>query len=70
MASQSIRFDELVELVDGDREKAERIWEVSKDVSAYANHKAMQGIGIVFGPNDLSFERAMIFSWIKEAIDK
>lgn len=57
-------------MVDGDEEKALEIWEVSKDVRSYAQFKNTIDLGITVTLNDIPFEKAMIFSWIKEAIDE
>lgn len=66
--------DELRELIEADNkiereEKVQIIWEVRKDVLAYLNFKNMIDIGLTIKPSDISFERAMIFAWIKEELD-
>lgn len=45
------------------------IWETRKDVIAYSHFKSMVDLGITMTLNDLPFERAMVFSWIKGEID-
>jgi hypothetical protein len=50
-------------------EKVEPIWETRKDVIAYSHFKSAIDLGITINLNDLPFERAMVFSWIKGEID-
>jgi len=50
-------------------EKIEGIWETRKDVIAYSHFKSAIDLGITITLNDLPFERAMVFSWIKGEID-
>jgi hypothetical protein len=56
-------------LVDGDKEKAENIWEVSRSVISYAQFKSVQSLGLSIPFEALPFEKVMMFSWIKEAIE-
>lgn len=58
------QLKDLVEI-----EKVEMIWETRKDVIAYSHFKSMVDLGITMTLNDLPFERAMVFSWIKGEID-
>lgn len=69
MVTQRITIKELEELVGGDKEKASEIWEVSKSVVSYTHFKSIIDLGLNVGLNDIPFERAMIFSWIKEVIE-
>jgi len=50
------------------REKIEGIWATRKDVLDYFHFKSVIDLGITVSLNDLPFEKAMIFSWIKGAI--
>lgn len=59
---------QLIELLDGDKFKAKRIIEVTKDVLRFTYHRDALGIGIVFGPNDIPFSDILLFSWIKEGL--
>jgi len=52
-----------------DEEKVEPIWETRRDVIAYSHFKSAVDLGITITLNDLPFERAMVFSWIKGEID-
>jgi hypothetical protein len=52
-----------------EKDKADRIWEVSKDVSSYAGFSSVMNLGITIGLNDIPFERLMLYSWIKEGIE-
>lgn len=61
-------YSELLGLVDEDQ-RAKEIWETAKEVRAYSHYRGMLGIGISAGVDTLPFDRAMIFSWIKEELD-
>ena len=50
-------------------ETVEGIWETRKEVISYLAFKGAKELGITFGLNDIPFEKAMIFSWIKGEID-
>lgn len=79
MVSKRITKDQLLELItlrDDEiesgltiKEKAERIWETSRDVTSYTRFKSAIDLGLNVSINDIPFEKAMIFSWIKEGID-
>jgi len=65
---QGLSYEELSDLVN-DSEKSLAIWATTKDIMAYANFIRVIDLGLTVSHNDLTFERAMIFSWIKEEID-
>lgn len=65
--SSQLTKEQLRNLVDED--KIEGIWETRKDVIAYSHFKNAIDLGMTVGLNDLPFERAMVFSWIKGEID-
>lgn len=50
------------------REKVEGIWGTRKDVLDYLHFKSVIDLGLTVSLNDLPFEKAMVFSWIKGAI--
>lgn len=52
-----------------DHSKIDPTLEVAKDVRAYTHFRSMKKLGINIGVNDLTFERAMLFSWIEENLD-
>lgn len=52
-----------------EKEKAQRIWEVSRDVSSYASFASVKGLGLTIGIGDVPFEKLMLYSWIKEGIE-
>jgi len=54
--------------LDGDETKANLIIEVVRDVFEYSYFTSSKDLGINYGPNDLSFSKMMLYSWIKEAI--
>ena len=56
-------------MVDGDKEKAKSIWDVSRTVISYAQFRSVQGLGLNIAHDALPFEKVMMFSWIKEAIE-
>jgi hypothetical protein len=62
-------MNQLVELVNGDKVKADEIWNVSREVILYSQFKGVQDLGLSIPYDALPFEKAMLFSWIKEAID-
>lgn len=47
--------------------KVECIWETSRDVFLYLQLKSIMKLGMIIGVNDLPFEKAMLYSWIREA---
>lgn len=65
MVAQRLSFDELLGLVE-DELKAKAIWETTKDIISYTQFKSIVDLGITVGLNDLPFEKAMLYSWIKE----
>lgn len=65
--SSQLTKDQLRELVDHD--KLEGIWDTRKDVISYRHFRNAIDLGMTVGINDLPFEKAMIFSWIKGEID-
>jgi hypothetical protein len=67
VVTSQIDKDLLRTLVD--KEKVEPIWETRRDVIAYSHFKSAVDLGITITLNDLPFEKAMIFSWIKGEID-
>ena len=67
VVSSQISKEQLKELVEA--EKVEMIWETKKDVIAYSHFKSAVDLGISITLNDLPFEKAMVFSWIKGEID-
>jgi len=42
--------------------------QVVRDVFEYSYFASSKDLGINYGPNDLSFSKMMLYSWIKEAI--
>lgn len=50
------------------KEKVDGIWNTRKDVLDYLHFKSVIDLGITVSLNDLPFEKAMVFSWIKGAI--
>jgi hypothetical protein len=67
VVTQQISFDQLVDLVDGDSDKAKSIWETSKDVISYLKFKSALSLGVTIRLDDLPFEKAMVYSWIEES---
>jgi hypothetical protein len=66
VVTQRLTFIDLVRLVDTE-ERAKEVWETAKIVRLYLQFKSALSLGLTIGPNDLPFERAMVFSWIEEA---
>lgn len=62
-------YDFTLQMCDGDRGKADLIWKASRDVVSYTQFKSVVDLGLNVGLSDIAFERAMIFSWIKEEIE-
>lgn len=62
-------MSQLTDLVDGDKIKAGCIWEVSRSVISYGQFRSVQGLGLSINHDALPFEKVMMFSWIKEAIE-
>lgn len=79
MVSQRITKDQLLGLITLREDeisagltvekKANDIWETSKYIVSYTHFKTAIDLGLNVGLNDIPFERAMIFSWIKEGIE-
>lgn len=67
VVTNQVDKEQLRDLVDAD--KVEAIWDTRKDVIAYSHFKSAIDLGITIGLNDLPFEKAMVFSWIKGEID-
>jgi hypothetical protein len=67
VVSGQLDKEQLKQLVEP--EKIEDIWETRKDVIAYSHFRSAVELGLTVGLNDLPFERAMVFSWIKGEID-
>lgn len=65
-----MEFSKLLDLVDGDEFKANNIWGVSRIVMSYFQFKSIQDLGLSIRHDALTFEKAMMFSWIKEAVDR
>jgi len=55
--------------LEDDRARASEIWKATEDIRAYCNYKSVIDIGVTVGINDLPFEKAMLFSWIREEIE-
>lgn len=51
-------------------EKADAIWSATRDILAYSNFEVMKDLGLTITLNDLPFEKAFIYSWIKEGKKK
>lgn len=72
-------LDDLKKLVELDEEdlklgstldqKINEIWKTSKDVASYSHFESAISLGLHVGLSDIPFERAMVFSWIKEEIN-
>lgn len=67
MVTQGIKIEQLIDLVDGDKDKAKDIWDTSKDVISYLKFKSALSLGMTIRLDDLPFEKAMIYSWIEES---
>jgi hypothetical protein len=63
----------LVELKEGEagtvEQKIDNIMETVKYIIMYSQFKSVTELGVTVNLKDLPFERAMIFSWIKEGIE-
>lgn len=55
--------------VEDDKHRANEIWKATADIRSYCSYRSIIDIGVTIGLNDLPFERAMLYSWIKEEID-
>lgn len=64
-----MKLNELVDLLEGDFDKAIKIIEVASDVSRYLFHADAVSIGISFRPEDLTFKDLLLFKWIKEILN-
>jgi hypothetical protein len=64
-----IELDELINLLEGDEEKAHKIMKVRKDVERYSFFSRAIKLGISYGKRDLTFSDFLLFSCIKEKID-
>jgi hypothetical protein len=53
----------------GDKEAARGIFELSKEVGDYAQFRGVLELGLQVHYSDLPFEKVMLYSWIKEAIE-
>ena len=60
-------YEDLLSVID-DVNKAPFVWEVADEVKEYSQFKMAIDLGLTVGINDLPFEKAMVFSWIKESI--
>jgi hypothetical protein len=56
-------------LLDGDKAKAEEIWDTSRYVISYSQFKSVLSLGLSIDQSSLPFEKVMMFSWIKEALE-
>jgi hypothetical protein len=56
-------------LIDGDEEKADEILKVSRLVVSYSQFKSAINLGLTVNLGDIPFEKAMVFSWIKEVLE-
>jgi len=62
-------YEFTLEMCDNDKEKANAIWATSRDVAAYTQFKSAIDLGLSVGLNDVPFERALLYTWIKEGIE-
>jgi hypothetical protein len=63
-----LSLDELRKLV-GEKDKAEGIYKMIDVVGDYAQFKTILELGLQVNQADIPFEKVMMFSWIKEAIE-
>lgn len=59
----------LIDLLEGDIEKVDKIFKVRRDVGRFLYFKGAVDLGINFTPRDLSFSDLLVFGWIKDAAD-
>lgn len=64
----NLSLDDLNKLV-GEKDKAEGIYKLIDIVGDYAQFKGLLDLGLQVNQNDFPFEKIMLFSWIKEAIE-
>lgn len=51
------------------KEKADEVREVIPFIGKYFEFKSMTKLGISYGPKDIDYKTALIFSWIEELVD-
>lgn len=59
--------DDLLNL-DVEEEKAEIIMQASQDVEEYLAVKSLQDLGFTIHHSEFSFDKIMLFSWIREEL--
>ena len=59
----------MIDLLDGDIEKAETIEKIKSDISRYGIFSRAIKLGITYGKRDLKFTDFFLFDLIKEAIE-
>jgi hypothetical protein len=52
-----------------DKEKAESVWELSSEVASYAQLKSILDLGLTVSYDKISYDKVLIYSWIKEALE-
>lgn len=61
--SNGMSLDDIIKIT-GDESLSKEIHDLTKDVNRYSYFKIATDLGIVFGPQDLSFTDMLLFSWI------